>query len=114
MENRSVNICCTSNGVNCRQHIIKQCTYSFQAKTNDPKLSHAQQAVKKMTAQAYMPRGDSKNYMNIGIDSTELRIGEQLKVSLSAGQSPGLIDQSLTYMVSIVVICYLDAPQNIN
>ncbi|XP_051749566.1 complement C3 isoform X3 [Ctenopharyngodon idella] len=69
------------------------------AKTKDPQLSDEQQAVKTMTAQAYVPKGDSKNYFHIGIDAAELQIGDQMKVNLNTGQSPGVKDQDYTYMI---------------
>ncbi|XP_048051365.1 complement C3-like [Megalobrama amblycephala] len=69
------------------------------AKTKDPQLSDGQQAVKMMRAQAYVPKGNSKNYLHIGIDTTELQIGDQMKVNLNTGQSPGVKDQDYTYMI---------------
>ncbi|KAL0202470.1 hypothetical protein M9458_000488, partial [Cirrhinus mrigala] len=65
--------------------------------TKDPQLSDDQQAVKKMTAQAYIPKGS--NYLHIGIDAAELQIGDQMKVNLNLGNSPGVINQDFTYMV---------------
>ncbi len=73
--------------------------YSFQAKTKYPQLSSDQQAVKKMTAQAYKPKDSSNNYLHIGIGAAELQIGDQIKVSLNLGKSPGVRDQDFTYMV---------------
>ncbi|XP_051749274.1 complement C3 [Ctenopharyngodon idella] len=69
------------------------------AKTKDPQLSNEQQAVKKMTAQAYVPKGGSRNYLHIGIDTAELQIGDQMKVNLNMGRSPGVRDQDFTYMI---------------
>ncbi|KAL0202425.1 hypothetical protein M9458_000443, partial [Cirrhinus mrigala] len=54
----------------------------------------------KMTAQAYIPKGGSKNYLHIGIDAAELQIGDQIKVFLNTEQSPGIRDQDYTYMAS--------------
>ena len=64
-----------------------------------------------MTALAYIPKGGSKNYLHIGIDSAELQIGDQMKVDLNTGQSPGAKDQDYTYIVKIIVISYSAAPQ---
>ncbi|KAL0202459.1 hypothetical protein M9458_000477, partial [Cirrhinus mrigala] len=64
-----------------------------------PYLTDEQQAVKKMTAQAYIPKGGSNNYLHIFIDAAELQIGDQIKVFLNTGQSPGLGDQDYTYMI---------------
>ncbi|KAK7165647.1 hypothetical protein R3I93_005652 [Phoxinus phoxinus] len=69
------------------------------AKTKDPQIRDEQQALKTMTALAYVPKGNSKNYMHIGIDTAELQIGDQMKVNLNTGQSPDVKDQDYTYMI---------------
>ncbi|XP_043094014.1 complement C3 isoform X2 [Puntigrus tetrazona] len=69
------------------------------AKTRDPQLNGDQQAVKKMTAQAYKPKSGSNNYLHIGIGAAELQIGDQMKVSLNLGRSPGVRDQDFTFMI---------------
>ncbi|XDV16116.1 hypothetical protein PO909_015958 [Leuciscus waleckii] len=74
-------------------------TLQITAKTKDPQLRDEQQAVKTMTALAYIPKGDSKNYLHISIDVAELQIGDQMKVNLNTGQSPGVKDQDYTYMI---------------
>ncbi|XP_067296789.1 complement C3-like [Pseudorasbora parva] len=74
-------------------------TLQITAKTKDPQLGNEQQAVKTMTAQAYVPKGGSKNYLHIGINAAELQIGDQMKVNLNTGQSPGVRDQDYTYMI---------------
>uniref|UniRef100_A0A671P0H2 Complement C3-like n=1 Tax=Sinocyclocheilus anshuiensis TaxID=1608454 RepID=A0A671P0H2_9TELE len=61
------------------------------------------QAVRKMTAQAYQTKGGSNNYLHIGIDAAELQIGDQMKVNLNLGRSPGVRDQDFTYTVSHIV-----------
>ncbi|KAG1955857.1 complement C3-like [Pimephales promelas] len=67
--------------------------------TKDPKLDDDQQAVKKMTAQAYETKGGSKNYLHVGIDTPVFEIGDQMKVNLNLGRSPGVRDQDFTYMI---------------
>ncbi|XP_016384357.1 complement C3-like [Sinocyclocheilus rhinocerous] len=52
-----------------------------------------------MTAQAYIPKGGSNNYLYIGIDAAELQIGESMRVYLNTGQSPGVRGQDFTYMI---------------
>ncbi len=52
-----------------------------------------------MTAQAYIPKGGSNNYLHVFIESLELQIGDQMKVYLNTGQSPGVRGQDYTYMV---------------
>ncbi|KAF4118189.1 complement C3 [Onychostoma macrolepis] len=74
-------------------------TLEITAKTKDPQLSDEQQAVKKMTAQAYKTKGGSNNYLHIGIDAAELQIGDQMKVSLNLGNSPGVKNQDFTFMI---------------
>uniref|UniRef100_A0A671NUY1 Complement C3-like n=1 Tax=Sinocyclocheilus anshuiensis TaxID=1608454 RepID=A0A671NUY1_9TELE len=67
-------------------------TLDITAKTKDPDIKDEnQQAVKKMTAQAYETKGGSNNYLHIGIDAVELQIGDPMKVNLNTGQSPGFI-----------------------
>uniref|UniRef100_A0A8C1WW69 Complement C3-like n=1 Tax=Cyprinus carpio TaxID=7962 RepID=A0A8C1WW69_CYPCA len=75
-------------------------TQEITAKTKDPQLRDNQQAVKKMTAHAYIPKDASKkNYLHIGIDAAELQMGDSMKVFLNTGQSPGVKDQDYTYMI---------------
>ncbi|KAK2909404.1 hypothetical protein Q8A67_005241 [Cirrhinus molitorella] len=74
-------------------------TLKITAKTKDPQLRDGQQAVKQMTAQAYISKGRSKNYLHIGIDAAELQIGDPVNVNLSTGLSPGVKDQDYTCMV---------------
>ncbi|XP_067258557.1 complement C3-like [Chanodichthys erythropterus] len=74
-------------------------TLEITAKTKDPQLTDEQQAEKKMTAQAYVPKGNSKNYLHIGIDAAELQIGDQMTVNLYMGQSQEVKDQDYTYMI---------------
>ncbi|XP_056621818.1 complement C3-like isoform X2 [Triplophysa dalaica] len=69
------------------------------AKTIDPRLQDEQQAVKTMTAQAYIPKSNSQNYLHVGIDAAELEIGDHMKVNLYTGKSPGAKDQDYTYMI---------------
>uniref|UniRef100_A0A8C1R1S4 Uncharacterized protein n=1 Tax=Cyprinus carpio TaxID=7962 RepID=A0A8C1R1S4_CYPCA len=71
----------------------------IKAKTKDPQLSDEQQAVRKMTAQAYETKGGSQNYLHIGIDAAELQIGDSVRVYLNTGQIPGVKDQDFTYMI---------------
>nr|BAA36619.1 complement C3-H1 [Cyprinus carpio] len=75
-------------------------TLAITAKTKDPEIKdERQQAEKRMTAQAYIPKGGSNNYLHIGIDAAELQISDPMKVNLNTGQSPGVKDQDYTYMI---------------
>ncbi|KTG41798.1 hypothetical protein cypCar_00049015 [Cyprinus carpio] len=73
--------------------------FDVLAKTKDPQLRDEQQAVRKMTAQAYETKGGSKNYLYIFIDAAELQIGDSMTVYLNTGRSPGVKDQDFTYMI---------------
>ncbi|RXN11651.1 complement C3-like protein [Labeo rohita] len=74
-------------------------TLEITAKTKDSHLTDEQQAVKKMTAQAYKPKGGSNNYLHIFTNAAELQIDDQMKVFLNTGRSPGVRDQDYTYMI---------------
>ncbi|XP_030635548.1 complement C3 [Chanos chanos] len=71
----------------------------ISVKTNDPRLTDARQAKNHMSALAYTTKGGSQNYLHIGVDATELQIGDQLKVNLNLGKSPGVQEQDFTYMI---------------
>uniref|UniRef100_A0A672L440 Macroglobulin domain-containing protein n=1 Tax=Sinocyclocheilus grahami TaxID=75366 RepID=A0A672L440_SINGR len=63
-------------------------TLEITAKTKDPQIKdEKQQAVKKMTAQAYIPKSGSNNYLHIGIDAAELQIGDSMTVYLNTGKT---------------------------
>uniref|UniRef100_A0A673LIL4 Complement C3-like n=1 Tax=Sinocyclocheilus rhinocerous TaxID=307959 RepID=A0A673LIL4_9TELE len=74
-------------------------TLDITVKTKDPEIEDNQQAVKKMTAQAYKTKGGSNNYLHIGIDAAELQIGDSMTVNLNTGQIPGVRGQDFTYMI---------------
>ncbi|KAL1281261.1 hypothetical protein QQF64_000064 [Cirrhinus molitorella] len=74
-------------------------TLEITVQTKQPKLDDDQQAVRKMMAQAYKTKGGSNNYMHVGIGAAEFQIGDQMKVNLNLGQSPGVRDQDFTYMI---------------
>ncbi|XP_050957967.1 complement C3-like, partial [Labeo rohita] len=69
------------------------------AKTKDPDLRNEQQAVKKMTAQAYIPKDGSNNYLHIFTEALVLQIGDLMTVYLNTGQNPRVKDQYCTYMI---------------
>ncbi|XP_076845464.1 complement C3-like isoform X2 [Brachyhypopomus gauderio] len=68
-------------------------------KTKDPRLTNDRQAVNQMTALPYTTKGGSSNYLHIGIDASELVIGDQIKISLNFGKSPGVQNQDFTYLI---------------
>ncbi|KAI2668073.1 hypothetical protein H4Q32_004715 [Labeo rohita] len=71
-------------------------TLEITAKITDTELKE-QQAERKMTAQAYKSKTGSNNYMNIIVESAELKIGAQMTAYLNTGESPHL--QYITYMI---------------
>ncbi|KAI7811071.1 complement C3 [Triplophysa rosa] len=74
-------------------------TLDITVETKDPQLEDKQQAVKKMTAHAYKPQGNSKNYLHIGIDAAELEIGDERKVSLNIPTGSMVTNHDYTYMI---------------
>ena len=70
-----------------------------QAKTNDPDISDKRQDEKQMTAEAYTTKGGSSNYLHIGIDAEELKVGDNMKINLNFDKSPGVQNQDFTYLV---------------
>uniref|UniRef100_A0A4W4GSC7 Anaphylatoxin-like domain-containing protein n=1 Tax=Electrophorus electricus TaxID=8005 RepID=A0A4W4GSC7_ELEEL len=68
-------------------------------KTKDPQLTNDRQAVNQMTALPYTSKKGSNNYLHIGIDASEPVIGDQIKVNLHFGKSPGVQNQDFTYLV---------------
>ncbi|XP_062395867.1 complement C3-like [Sardina pilchardus] len=67
--------------------------------TKAPGLTDAQQARADMTAVPYVSKGGSKNYLHIGVDAAELTIGDQLKINLNLGGSPGAQNNDFTYLI---------------
>ncbi|XP_057187930.1 complement C3-like [Triplophysa rosa] len=74
-------------------------TLEITAQTNDPHLTDNEQAVMKITAKAYLTKDASKNYLHVGISAAELQIGDQIKVNLNTGRSPGATDLDYTYLI---------------
>ncbi|KAA0721790.1 Complement C3 [Triplophysa tibetana] len=68
-------------------------------KTMDKELKAEQQANKTMTAQAYKPKDNSRNFLHIGIDAAELEIGDQRNVNLNMAKSSKIKDHDITYMI---------------
>ena len=54
---------------------------------------------KQMTAEAYTTKGGSSNYLHIGIDAEELKVGDNMKINLNFDKSPGVQNQDFTYLV---------------
>ncbi|KAG7491358.1 hypothetical protein MATL_G00002840 [Megalops atlanticus] len=70
-------------------------------RTKAPGILEQRQAVKQMTAQPYKTQGSSKNYLHVGIQAAELEIGDNLRINLNLGNSPGVQDQiqHFTYLI---------------
>ncbi|KAL7852208.1 hypothetical protein SRHO_G00179930 [Serrasalmus rhombeus] len=69
------------------------------AKTKDPVISDKRQDEKQMTAEAYTTKGGSSNYLHIGIDAEELKVGDNMKINLNFDKSPGVQNQDFTYLI---------------
>uniref|UniRef100_A0A3P9AB26 Anaphylatoxin-like domain-containing protein n=1 Tax=Esox lucius TaxID=8010 RepID=A0A3P9AB26_ESOLU len=65
-------------------------------KTNDPTLLPTRQAQASMTALPY--RTTTKNFLHVGVDSNELKIGDPIKINLNLGPVP-IQNHDLTYMI---------------
>ncbi|XP_028821308.1 complement C3-like isoform X2 [Denticeps clupeoides] len=70
---------------------------SVTVRTKAPGLSNSRQAEKKMTAQAYHTA--SKNFLHISVDSAELAIRDQMKISLNLGKSHAGQNHDFTYLI---------------
>ncbi|KAK2815854.1 hypothetical protein Q5P01_026321 [Channa striata] len=70
-------------------------TLSITAKTNDPRILAERQATATMTAHPY--GSDSKSYIHIGVDTAELQLGDNLKISLNLNRPPNGHD--ITYLI---------------
>ena len=73
-------------------------------------LLEARQAELNMTAVAYRTTGGSRNYLHIGVPPSVLTIGQQIKMSLYVGNSPGAKDQDFTYLVRLLMCVSLYVP----
>ncbi|KAG5278138.1 hypothetical protein AALO_G00095610 [Alosa alosa] len=75
-------------------------TLSIQVRTKVPGLLESRQAERNMTALVYRTTGGSRNYLHIGVATSELTIGQQIKMSLYVGNSPGMKNnQDFTYLI---------------
>ncbi|KAJ8283504.1 hypothetical protein COCON_G00023540 [Conger conger] len=74
---------------------------SITVKTKDPYLTEEQQTVERMVAQPYKTRQGSKNYLHMSIQAAEVKIGDNLGISLYLVNSPGVQEHisNLTYLV---------------
>ncbi|XP_024270113.2 complement C3 [Oncorhynchus tshawytscha] len=64
-------------------------------KTKDPAILHNRQAEATMKALPY--RTSTKNFLHVGVDSNELKIGDPIKIDLNLGPTP-IQNHDLTYM----------------
>ncbi|KAM4584160.1 complement C3-like [Odontesthes bonariensis] len=70
---------------------------AITAKTDDSKLTPERQASAKMEAIPY--NTNSKSYIHIGVDTAELKIGDNLKINLNLNKQPGQ-DKDITYLIT--------------
>lgn len=52
-----------------------------------------------MTAHAYTPKGNSNNYLHLGVEAAEVEIGDQLHINVNFKTS--VPNQDITYLVGI-------------
>ncbi|KAL7845320.1 hypothetical protein AOLI_G00235120 [Acnodon oligacanthus] len=71
----------------------------ISVKTNDPAISNNRQDEKQLTAEAYTTKGGSNNYLHIGVDVEELKVGDNMKVNLNFVRGPGVQNKDLTYLI---------------
>ncbi|KAA8577544.1 hypothetical protein FQN60_017463 [Etheostoma spectabile] len=69
---------------------------AITARTNDPHISHEKQASATMVALPYTTQ--SKSYIHIGVDTAELKLGDNLKISLILKRQDNH-DIDITYLV---------------
>eukprot|EP00066_Takifugu_rubripes_P006969 XP_003972135.1 PREDICTED: complement C3-like [Takifugu rubripes] len=65
------------------------------AKTKDPRLTPARQATARMSADPYNTKG--KNYIHIGVDTAEVKLGDNFKINLNLNKQ---LNQDITYLLS--------------
>uniref|UniRef100_A0A3P9IWJ0 Complement component c3a, duplicate 5 n=1 Tax=Oryzias latipes TaxID=8090 RepID=A0A3P9IWJ0_ORYLA len=70
---------------------------SISAKTDDPNISPNRQAQAKM--QAYQYSTNSKTYIHIGVDTPEVKLGDNLKINLILNKQPRE-GTDITYLIT--------------
>ncbi|XP_023815208.1 complement C3 isoform X1 [Oryzias latipes] len=70
---------------------------SISAKTDDPNISPDRQA--QATMQAYQYSTNSKTYIHIGLDTPEVKLGENLKINLILNKQPSE-GTDITYLIT--------------
>ncbi|XP_033981180.1 complement C3-like [Trematomus bernacchii] len=68
---------------------------TITARTNDPRISSSRQASATMTALPYITQ--SKNYIHIGVDSADVELGNNLKITLNINRRESH-DNDITYL----------------
>ncbi|TDH08996.1 hypothetical protein EPR50_G00103780 [Perca flavescens] len=69
---------------------------TITARTNDPHITHERQASATMVALPYI--SPSNNYIHIGVDTAELKLGDTLKVALILKRQENH-DNDITYLI---------------
>uniref|UniRef100_A0A3Q1IWP6 Uncharacterized protein n=1 Tax=Anabas testudineus TaxID=64144 RepID=A0A3Q1IWP6_ANATE len=69
---------------------------TITAKTNAPSISLGRQASAVMTASPYTAK--SNNYIHIGVDTAELQLGENLKITLNLNRQQN-VKNDITYLI---------------
>ncbi|KAK1885951.1 Complement C3 [Dissostichus eleginoides] len=69
---------------------------TITARTNDPRISSRRQASATMKALPYITK--SKNYIHIGVDSADVELGNNLKITLNLNRRESH-DNDITYLI---------------
>ncbi|TSK18095.1 Complement C3 [Bagarius yarrelli] len=75
----------------------QQRTLQISARTTDPDITDERQAENQMTAQAYAGKGSSPNYLHLSVHETEVKLDEQISISVFFRSS--IPNHDMTYLV---------------
>ncbi|KAK5883982.1 hypothetical protein CesoFtcFv8_020249 [Champsocephalus esox] len=99
-ENGTVNGFTANNGMARLTINTRDPQLTITAKTNDPRISSSRQASATMRALPYIT--ESKNYIHIGVDSADVELGNNLKITFNLIMQESH-DCDITYLVWDVV-----------
>ncbi|KAJ4928458.1 hypothetical protein JOQ06_016250 [Pogonophryne albipinna] len=96
VEPGTVNGITTNNGMARLTINIRDPQLTITAKTNDPSISSSRQASATMRALPYIT--ESKNYIHIGVDSADVELGNNLKITFNLIRRESH-DCDITYLI---------------
>ncbi|XP_043940645.1 complement C3-like [Protopterus annectens] len=74
----------------------------IMVKTESQQLRSDQQATATMTARPYRTKGNSNNYLHIGVATTEITPGENININFNLKNDPG-IEQNIQYFTYVIM-----------